>query len=741
MISQRKKADKAESTSRHVPPAVLASALAIVAAIYYWIFSLYDVLPGALTADGEPLSRLVFLGRILFPDEWIAEMTGSGRFPLGILDRGPVLLAAIAGLGLAFFVGAPCTYWGLRGIALSSLERIALSALTGLSLLSTATLGLGLCGLSASRWAHVALFGFLAVAAWCWSRRMPSSPTQSLAPAWYPPTDQVLGTFVQLGGRLVPVLVCCLAAIYCLSMLQPPFEFDVVEYHLQTAKEFYQQGGIRYNDHNVYANMPMGLEMHCLAAMSLVNGPDGWWWGGLIGKVIVGSISLLAAMLLGGYVSRLCGQLAGWSAAGLWLAVPGNAHVAGAGLIDSAVAAYLLAATICGTLLWQQASEKQSSPLSLGLVFLLFVYCGTTAAAKYTGLVFVVLPGCIAMLWIAASANSVRSHSRQWLGIAAVAATALVLTALPWYLKNWALIGNPVFPLGYAVFGASNFDAAQAEQWARAHRPQASGGQPYSLAAVIESLRQLLLTSEFALPSLWILLVVGISAAWRQYKWSIGWLALMVWGYGVWWLATHRLDRFWLPLLPIECVLAGIGFAAVAKQVSAKLAVSLVLVGLLYGAIINSSPVLGDNRFLVLLDALRNDGGDEHTVGRLSPSIAWCNQNLSPEHRLLLIGEARVFDFRNPIIYSTCFDRSPAELWLRDRTLNEQREHLRQAGVTHLMVSWSELARYRSPGNYGFSSWPVPGDFEQMVASGLLRPVAWGLDDRSHQLFEVNQAP
>ena len=41
-------------------------------------------------------------------------------------------------------------------------------------------------------------------------------------------------------------------------------------------------------------------------------------------------------------------------------------------------------------------------------------------------------------------------------------------------------------------------------------------------------------------------------------------LALALWGFvaylfATWWLLTHRLDRFWLPLLPPLAVLAGLG--------------------------------------------------------------------------------------------------------------------------------------------------------------------------------------
>jgi hypothetical protein len=106
----------------------------------------------------------------------------------------------------------------------------------------------------------------------------------------------------------------------------------------------------------------------------------------------------------------------------------------------------------------------------------------------------------------------------------------------------------------------------------------------------------------------------------------------------------------------------------------------------------------------------------------------------------LLIGEARVFDFRSEIVYSTCFNKSKAELWLRERSVLQQRESLLSAGITHVLVSWSEIERYRSPGNYGFSPWPEKKDMQQLVESGVLKPVDWQLDEKSHQLFEVVNA-
>jgi hypothetical protein len=90
-----------------------------------------------------------------------------------------------------------------------------------------------------------------------------------------------------------------------------------------------------------------------------------------------------------------------------------------------------------------------------------------------------------------------------------------------------------------------------------------------------------------------------------------------------------------------------------------------------------------------------------------------------------------------PIVYSTCFDRSPVEGLLRDKTVEQQRENLRAAGATHLLVNWAEIARYRNPGNYGFSDWPSREDIEKLLESGVIRRVAWPFAAEVAEMFEV----
>ncbi len=97
----------------------------------------------------------------------------------------------------------------------------------------------------------------------------------------------------------------------------------------------------------------------------------------------------------------------------------------------------------------------------------------------------------------------------------------------------------------------------------------------------------------------------------------------------IWWLATHRIDRFWLPAVSLWAILAGFGLSMLAQRVSLRIAIAIVIAGISYGLIVNASPVIGDNRFFVSLDALRRDSGEGERPGRISSSIAWCNQKLT----------------------------------------------------------------------------------------------------------------
>lgn len=782
--------------NRTFQPRLLAAVMVVGILLYWLAFFSQPSLLGFQGEDGSTLPRWLDLSMLLLFDELVAGISGHGRLETGILDRLPIVMAGAAWLALSRVIGYPWVM--LTGLLrrLSNIEVQTLSVLTGLAVLSTLTLLVGLSAGFQTRWPMLGGVAGLTALSWMMQRwlgrgaprdsaRNAARKSLSKTTGGVPTLEPLFGLPLQatpatnLGSlwlqRLLPAAVCGLGLLYFLSCLITPYEFDVVEYHLQAPKEFAAAGKIAFVPHNIYANMPLGAEMHSLAIMALIGQPirDAWWWGGLVGKFIIGSFSLIAALLLGGFIARKFGKLAGWSAAGLLLSAPGNAFVTNAGLIDSVVGAYLLAMLVIWSTRW---------PLEnlFGCVALASLFAGATAACKYPGVVFAIAPLALAtFVWMWHQ----RLSSRHKLHALAAGCLGLSLTCLPWLAKNALLAHNPVYPLAANLFGGRELDPERIAQWQAAHAVPSTAGSKYGATALLTSTRQLFLESPFLSPSLIALTAAGLTVAglilcgwlrvstpeqstpaqstsaestsekstpaqstperlsaglYQRVGWCGSWAGLAIWILLVWWLATHRIDRFWLPVVPIYAGLAALGIAWIARWLSPSLATIFVLVSVGYGAFINLSGALGDNRFLVSLNALRYDAGDEELAGRMSPSVLWVNENLnSPTDKVLLIGEARVFDFLPPIEYATCFNENPAEPRLRGKTKEEQRANLRAAQISHLLINWSEIARYRSPGNYGFSDWPQRSDIDQLLADGIVERVAWPFETMRAELLKV----
>ena len=112
---------------------------------------------------------------------------------------------------------------------------------------------------------------------------------------------------------------------------------------------------------------------------------------------------------------------------------------------------------------------------------------------------------------------------------------------------------------------------------------------------------------------------------------------------------------------------------------------------------------------------------DELTAGRLPHNL-----------KVLCVGEAALFHARFPYVYNTVFDRSLFEQWFAKRTASgefqlrpaaEIRATLLQHRITHVLINWSEVLRYREPGSYGFTDFVHPDQIRELVRLGVLQSV------------------
>jgi hypothetical protein len=562
----------------------------------------------------------------------------------------------------------------------------------------------------------------------------------------------------------LPLLILIL-----LGGMLPPWDFDVREYHLQVPKEWYQQGRIAFLPHNVYGNMPLGAEMHAVLGMVFWPGQRAWWWGALVGKTVIACFAPLTALSLLAAGRRFASQTAGVVAALAFLSVPWVVHVSISGLIEGALAFYAFL-TLYAMLLWSTGSGlRDDADLRLsrrGRLLLAGFLAGSAVACKYPALLFVLTPvaawclldrGRIAdrsdQSTIGAPRSRLRLDKTRWQAVVSLLLAAACGCGL-WLGKNWVLAGNPVYPL---FFGGKTRTAVAMEQWNRAHRvPPDQRGRRYSASQAIDAIARIGWRSPWQstilIPLSLTTLLLFVRGRRTEGETPAGWWSLRdsqrqlivacaaftAYFLLAWWLVTHRIDRFWVPVLPALAMLAGVG----ATWSTAKLWRYVLVAVLVCGLTANFLLVLGQHphRYLVALDVLRIDKPDEPGgPSRVHPAHRYLNTKVAPDGCVLLVGGAQPFDLELRVLYNTCFDESIFDRLFKNRTRRQRRDALREHGITHVLVNWSEIDRYRSPGNYGFTDYVTRSLVRDELAAkqGLLRKLNLGVDPDWWELYEV----
>ena len=667
-------------------------------------------------------------------------------------DRLAILAAAAAIAAVAAAAG-----WLLLAALgldrrLDRLETAVFALAAGMNVVSTYVLAVGLLG-----WIHHLLVytvpAALVLAAagrisWRRSLRPPTDPHArrghreavrlSASPAGqslYPsPPDEA----EPLGPRwLWAALPFTLVILF--GGLLPPIDFDVREYHLQAPKEFYQQGRVDFLPHNVYGNMPLGATMPAAAGMAVL---DDWWRGALVGKTLVAAFAPLTALALFAAGRRFFNSAAvGALAAVVFLSTPWIVQVSTLGLVEGASACYLfLAFYAFACYRGNGASEKDAgegaevarrespgrdgAPGSLAMLAAAGYFAGAGLAVKYPAALLVIVPLVAATafgVWRSRAAVARRPDaplrlgsniSRIWLPVAVVVLAVAAGGGL-WLAKNAALSGNPTYPLLYRVFGGATRTEAKDRQWQDAHRPD--GYHPAMLAA---DLRRLLLGSEWHSPLVMPLAALALVRL-RRLDDRRRRTVLLTAGYAAfvlmcWWLFTHRIDRFWLPALPLLALLAGVGAGWSSAAWWRRTAAAVVGLALLANLVTVVSGACGDNHYFRSLAHLRAD------PLRVDPWHLHFNAHW-PGGRLLTVGDAAVFDLAMPIDYNTCFDDCRFELLVKDRSPDEIRAALADREITHVYIAWHEIARYRR--TYGYSDFIQPEVVERLVAADILEPL------------------
>ncbi|MCA9061463.1 MAG: glycosyltransferase family 39 protein, partial [Planctomycetaceae bacterium] len=656
----------------------------------------------------------------------------SQRLPF--LRHAMWILASIGGLGL---LGSRRL---LKGVAVSRLERAVIIFACGVAAQSVITLGAGASGHLSRAWILGPGFAALLLNALCGGMEMikrsylglplKTKPEKSGLPGKPIPDDHLPRWFQIVCGLVILGSVAWLV----LGSMSPSSDFDVREYHLQGPKEWFESGRITFLRHNVYTSFPFLTEMLSLSGMVVAGD---WWDGALTGKLILSCFQVMTAVAIFAIGRRLFGFNTGLLACLILVTTPWTLRIsliayAEGGLTFFQTAVVLLAVMLLhGSL---SAESRRRLILTMGLM------AGGAMACKYTGLVSAVLPAfALTVLSVlrsgfagqetstdAVSEGSTSPRIRSLPSAILLFAIGVLAVVFPWLIRNFTDTGNPVYPLADSVFHSPEWSAEMNARWKPVH-----SADEHRLSSLPRHFRDVAIQNDwtnglffaFAIP------VFGLRICDRRL-----WIpaAFVGWTFLTWWALTHRIDRFWIPVIPVLSLSAATALLMSRSGWWRSLVLACVVVSTFFHCYENSTYIVGYHAGLQDLTKARQAVIPSH--------LQHLNRTLADDSVVLMVGEAQVFDATFAHYYHTVFDDCLLEEWItspddRDRPVRERRmrspEEVRQIledhGVTHVVVNWNEILRYRQ--TYGYTDFVQPIRFADLVDAGILNP--------PHALFNV----
>lgn len=225
----------------------------------------------------------------------------------------------------------------------------------------------------------------------------------------------------------------------CIAFYFPPFVWDEVAYAAALPKLYALKGHFFYaENYGPYSAFPQNFEAISTASLLMFNNlalPKLLNFIFAVGVIVIaGDLALLIG--LPKIFAILGGSVIGLSSAFL-IFIPTVKNDIANGFFQSAAILMLI---------------LYSKKRSLQNTILMGIFLGTSIGIKYNSLLFSICP-ILVFLWIELhSEDSFVIKVKRLLAFV----FAILTTALPWYLNNYDLFSNPVYPIANEIFGAKN---------------------------------------------------------------------------------------------------------------------------------------------------------------------------------------------------------------------------------------------------------------------------------------------
>lgn len=234
---------------------------------------------------------------------------------------------------------------------------------------------------------------------------------------------------------LLVFLIIIIALIICIGALAPSYSNDSMVYHLTDAKYFantHTIGLIPYNSTN--SLWPYLVEMYFVLAILLNMLP--------LAGLFHFSLMVATAVALYTFSKRFFSEELAVLASTIFILVPGIFMEAVQTYVDLGLVFYTFMA-VYAFLVWMEKGQLRWSALSGAM-------CGLGMSVKYFGIVIPLILGT----YFTFGFFRVRGLERKAIFKSFILFfVSAVVTSFIWYLRQYIVMGNPVSPFFYRIFG------------------------------------------------------------------------------------------------------------------------------------------------------------------------------------------------------------------------------------------------------------------------------------------------
>lgn len=470
--------------------------------------------------------------------------------------------------------------------------------------------------------------------------------------------------------------------------------YDVLSYHLQLPREWFEAGRITPVEHNVYSFLPGFMEAAYYHIMVVHGDPH----GAIVAcQLLHAGMAVITALACARVARRLLHDAAGDEiSAFAWAIVLGTPWIVVVGSLayNELPGALALAGGLSIII------ERRGAPPGRAAIIGLLV--AAAIGAKLTAVGFVALPLVVVGLWY--------EPKRITALIAIGCASALFIS--PWLIRNALHNGNPVFPFLPEIFGSAHFTEQQMATWQAGHQPDLSFGQ--RLGEAFEQLFRYGLganpdpTGHEPWSPQWSILpwlslagcALGTTAP-RLRRPAMVMLLIIALQFAFWILFTHIKSRFMVAMVVPASIAATIGMLRVLQLLHFSPDGSwrigrVILIGAAAAYCIQP----------LLLFRVQEDGAAAAQIGMVGvrtgrdvpddqlsayaealPEV-FINRVLPEDARILLVGDAAPLYYTADVTYCTVWDRGPMSEIIAQHPDQPARwfDELRARGFTHLLI-------------------------------------------------------